>query len=609
MPNTPDQHTQAPNQELKSVRTPIDARATLKRLLSYMFRHKALLLTAIVFLILTGSIEASFVKSIDEILTSGFLNGDAWFVRWSGLLLMGVLTARAITGYIGNYTMAKAGRLVIFSLRQDMFAKMISLPTPYFDRTTSAQTISKLIYDVEATSVAITDTLSIMFRESFKAIGLIAFLFWSEWRLTLIFILVVPLVVLVAGYTNKRFRRTSKKIQGSMGGIGDTVKEAVIGQKVIKVYNGQSQEMENFTRANEFNLQQNLKRSKVSAGLVPMTMLLVAPAIALILYIFLNYLRTGPESVVQFSTYIMACLALMSPLKRLAKVNEKIQVGVTAADSVFEVIDEVPEVDTGAMQLEQIRGEVKFDSVTFKYRDDDEQPVLKDINLNIKPGERVAMVGPSGSGKSTITSLILRFYAPQQGEISIDGIDIHDICLKGLRSQVALVSQETTLFDDTIGRNIMYGMLDQYDEARLQAAIKAAHVDEFLNEMPLGLDTMVGESGLRLSGGQRQRVAIARAIYKNAPILILDEATSALDNKSERYVQDALETLMKGRTSLVIAHRLSTIESADNIIVLERGKIVEQGPHKRLIKKGGVYADLHRAQSGNSKKGFFFWKN
>ncbi len=585
----------------------LDAKAILWRLVSYMLRHKLLLACAILFLMMTGIIEASFIKSIDDILKSGFLNGDDWYVRWSGLLLMGVLTARALTGYLGNYAMAKTGRLVIFALRQDIFRKMIALPTPYFDRTTSAQNIAKLIYDVEATSVAITDTISILFRESFKALGLIAFLFWAEWRLTLIFILVVPLVVLVAGYTNKRFRKTSKKIQGSMGGIGDTVKEAVVGQKVIKVYNGQTQEMENFTRANEFNLQQNLKRARVSAGLVPMTMILVAPAVALILYIFLNYLRTGPESVVQFSTYIMACLALMSPLKRLAKVNEKIQIGVTAANSVFELIDEIPELDTGSIKLEHLKGGVKFDNVTFKYREDDEQPVLSNINIDIKPGERVALVGPSGSGKSTITSLILRFYKPQFGKIKIDGVDVDEMCLKGLRSQVALVSQETTLFDDTIGRNIMYGMLDQYDEARLQAAIRAAHVDEFLDEMPLGLDTMVGESGLRLSGGQRQRVAIARAIYKNAPILILDEATSALDNKSERYVQDALETLMKGRTSLVIAHRLSTIESADNIIVLDRGQIVEQGPHKKLLKKGGVYADLHKAQGGGSKRGFFFW--
>jgi len=337
-------------------------------------------------------------------------------------------------------------------------------------------------------------------------------------------------------------------------------------------------------------------------------MILVAPAIGLILYVFLNYLRTGPESVVQFSTYIMACLALMSPLKRLAKVNEKIQVGVTAAASIFEVIDEKPEVDDGDTLLDKTEGRIAFENVEFKYRDDDDTPVLHDIDFSIKPGERVALVGSSGSGKSTITSLILRFYKPQNGRILIDGVDVNELCLNGLRSQFSLVSQDTTLFDDTIARNIMYGMIDEYDEERLQAAIKASHVDEFLNDLPLGLDTMVGEGGLRLSGGQRQRVAIARAIYKNAPILILDEATSALDNKSERYVQDALETLMKGRTSMVIAHRLSTIENADKIIVLERGRIVEKGSHKRLLKKGGVYADLHRAQSNSPRKGFFFWK-
>jgi subfamily B ATP-binding cassette protein MsbA len=585
----------------------IEVRVTLLRLMSYLLRYKTLLFGAILFLMATGLIEASFIKSIDTFLKSGFLIGDDWYVRWSGMLLMGILTARAITGYLGNYTMSKTGRLVIFELRQDIFGNMISLPSPYFDQHSSSQTISKLIYDVEATSTAITDTLAILFRESFKALGLIAFLFWSEWRLTLIFILVIPMVVLVAAYTNRRFRQTSQKIQGSMGGIGDTVKEAVVGHKVIKVYNGQAQEVENFSKANSFNLQQNLKRAKVSAGLVPLTMLLVAPAIALILYIFLNYLRTGPESVVQFSTYIMACLALMSPLKRLAKVNEKIQIGVAAADSVFQVIDEKPEVDDGDKVLSKTNGGIKFDNVEFKYRDSDELSVLSDINFEINPGDRVAMVGASGSGKSTITSLILRFYKPQKGSISIDGVNVNDLCLKGLRSQFALVSQETTLFDDTIGRNIMYGMLDQYDEPRLQAAIKAAHVDEFLDEMPLGLDTMVGEGGLRLSGGQRQRVAIARAIYKNAPILILDEATSALDNQSERFVQDALETLMEGRTSLVIAHRLSTIENADKILVLQRGNIVEQGSHKHLLKKGGVYAELHRAQSKSPKKGFFFW--
>ena len=606
----PEEKEVSITRQAKSEKRDVDEvliRETLLRLLSYLLRHRTLLIVAIVFLMLTGGVEAYFVKAVDDILKNGFLNGDDWFIRWSGLLLVAVLGARALSGYIGNYAMAKTGRSVIFELRQDIFGNMISLPSPYFDKNSSSQTISKLIYDVEATSVAVTDTLAIMFRESCKAIGLIAFLFWSEWRLTLIFILVIPMVVLMAAYTNKRFRKTSKQIQSSMGGIGDTVKEAVVGHKVIKVYNGQEQEIENFARANTFNFRQNLKRAKVSSALVPLTMMLVAPAVALILYIFLNYLRTGPESVVQFSMYITACLALMSPLKRLAKVNEKIQVGATAAHSVFQVIDEKPEVDDGDTVIDSVKGRIKFDKVEFKYRDSDDAPVLSEIDFEIRPGERVAMVGASGSGKSTITSLILRFYKPQEGSIWIDDINVNDLCLKGLRSQFALVSQETTLFDDTIGRNIMYGMLDQYDEERLQAAIKAAHVDEFLDEMPLGLDTMVGEGGLRLSGGQRQRVAIARAIYKNAPILILDEATSALDNKSERFVQDALETLMKGRTSLVIAHRLSTIESADKILVLERGKIVEQGSHRKLLKKGGVYADLHRAQSNSSKKGFFFW--
>jgi subfamily B ATP-binding cassette protein MsbA len=305
-------------------------------------------------------------------------------------------------------------------------------------------------------------------------------------------------------------------------------------------------------------------------------------------------------------SYFAALMMLTSPLKRLAKVNEKVQIGVTAANSVFSVIDAEPEVDAGSMNLHATGGHLKFENVSFNYGRDDEHSVLKNISFEIEPGKRVALVGSSGSGKSTITSLILRFYAPQEGQITLDGMNINDVVLRDLRDQFSLVSQETTLFDDTIGRNIMYGMMDYYDEDRLQAAIEAAHVDEFLNELTQGLDTVVGEHGLRLSGGQRQRIAIARAIYKNAPILILDEATSALDNKSERYVQDALETLMKGRTSLVIAHRLTTIESADSIIVLDKGMIVEQGSHRQLLKKGGHYSELHRAQSKKVQRGFSF---
>lgn len=585
-----------------------DARKVFKRLVSYLWRHKPLVYTAVFFMIATALTEASFAAMIKNIINDGFVNANEWYLKWLSLIFLGLMILRAVLGFFANYTMAKVGRFVTYNIRQDIFSNLITLPTTFFDQNSSSKNVSKLIYDVEATATATTDTLTIMFKDAVASVALTFYLFYLDWRLTLIFVFSIPVLVFITRYSNKRFRRTSKDIQDSMGGIADTVKEASIGQKVIKVYGGQNQELENFTRANEFNLKQNLKRALVSSAIVPVTMMAVAPAIAIILYVFLNYLRVGPESAGNFISYLAACMMLMSPLKRLAKVNEKIQTGITAANSVFAVIDAQPEKDIGTTSIDKTKGHLQFNNVTFSYSSQDKsQVVLKDISFEVKPGKRVALVGPSGSGKSTMTSLILRFYAQQEGTITLDGHDINDILLEDLRNQVALVSQETTLFDDTIGRNIMYGMLDQYDEERLNSAIKAAHVDEFLNELPDGLDTIVGEHGLRLSGGQRQRIAIARAIYKDAPILILDEATSALDNKSERYVQDALETLMKGRTSLVIAHRLSTVESADEIFVLQSGQIVERGSHKKLLKQGGVYDELHQAQSKHNKKGFFFW--
>jgi len=599
-----DQAFSKPQTKEKSVQ--FDVREVFARLLSYLWRHKSVLGMAVLFMICTALTEASFAAMIRSIVNDAFVEANQWYIKWVSLMLLGLMFLRAISGFFANYFMARVGRHVIFEIRQDIFSNLISLPTPFFDENSSSKNVSKLIYDVEATATATTDTLTILFKDSVVSVTLIVWLLYLDWRLTLIFIITLPFLLGITRYSNKRFRRTSHEIQNSMGGIADTVKEASIGQKVIKVYGGQSQEFENFTRANRFNLEQNLKRARVSAALIPVTMLAVGPAISLILYIYLNYLRGGPEAAGDFTSYLTACVMLMSPLKRLAKVNEKIQIGVTAANSIFGIIDAKPEVDTGVTPIDRCGGHLKFDNVSFKYSAEDEQKVLHNIDFEIEPGKRVALVGASGSGKSTITSLILRFYSPQEGRITLDGHDLEEIILKDLRNQFSLVSQETTLFDDTIGRNIMYGMLDLYDEDRLNQAIKAAHVDEFVYDLPLGLDTVVGEQGLRLSGGQRQRIAIARAIYKDSPILILDEATSALDNKSERFVQDALETLMQGRTSLVIAHRLSTIEGADTIVVLDHGQIVEQGSHKKLLRKGGVYAELHKAQSVSGKKGFFW---
>lgn len=595
-----------PEQSDSQTKAQFDAREVFARLLSYLWRHKSVLSMAVIFMVCTALAEASFAALIKSIVNDAFVAANEWYIKWVSLMLLALMLTRAIVGFFANYFMARVGRHVIFEIRQDIFANLISLPTPFFDKNSSSQNVSKLIYDVEATAMATTDTLTVLFKDSVVSVALISWLFYLDWRLTLIFLVSLPFLAGITRYSNTRFRRTSREIQNSMGGIADTVKEASIGQKVIKVYAGQDQEIENFTRANRFNLEQNLKRARVSAALIPVTMLAIGPAISLILYIYLNYLRDGPEAAGDFTSYLTSCVMLMSPLKRLAKVNEKIQIGITAANSIFGIIDTKPEADTGVTAVEKSNGHLKFENVSFKYSGEGEQAVLKNIDLEIEPGKRVALVGASGSGKSTITSLILRFYSPQEGRITLDGHNLDDIILTDLRNQFALVSQETTLFDDTIARNIMYGMLDLYDEDRLNQAIKAAHVDEFLHDLPLGLETVVGEQGVRLSGGQRQRIAIARAIYKDAPILILDEATSALDNKSERYVQDALETLMQGRTSLVIAHRLSTVESADTIVVLDHGKIVEHGPHKKLLKKDGAYAELHKAQSASGKKGFFW---
>ena len=585
-----------------------DAGIIFKRILRYLWVHKQMAMAAVAFMICTALTEASFAALIKMIINDGFVNADEWVLKWMGILLFGLMVVRASVGYLANYFMAKLGRYVIYDLRQHAFANLITLPTEFFDNNSSSKNVSKLIYDVETVAVATTDTLTILFKDSVLALALVVWLVYLDWKLTLIFVITIPMIIGITYYSNQRFRRTSKDIQDSIGGIANTVKEASIGQKVIKVYGGQRQEIENFTGVNDFNLRQNIKRARVSAAVVPVTLLAIAPAIAIILHVYLNYLRVGPESAGQFIGYFTACMMLTSPLKRLAKVNEKIQIGFTAASSVFNVIDAATEIDTGMAPLRTTRGHLKFENVDFNYGRNDGHSVLKNISFDIKPGKRIALVGPSGSGKSTITALILRFYAPSAGRITLDGRNIDDIVLRDLRNLVALVSQETTLFDDTIERNIMYGMLDDYDEVRLHNAIKAAHVDEFLKELPNGLDTIVGEQGIRLSGGQRQRIAIARAIYKNAPILILDEATSALDNKSERFVQDAMETLMQDRTSLVIAHRLSTIENADSIVVLAGGEIVEQGSHSQLIRKGGVYTGLHQAQSKHSRRGFFRFK-
>jgi len=469
------------------------------------------------------------------------------------------------------------------------------LPTRYYDDHATGNLISKLTFDVTQVTNAATTVVTVSVRDSIIMVGLLGWLFYLNWKLTLLSLLMAPVIALIVRTLSNRMRTNSRDTQEAMGSVTQVIEETISAHKVVKLFGGQQYESNRFNEQINWVRRHTMKQAAASAANVPIVQMVAGIALAAVIYLATMQSNADEITVGGFVSFIMAMLMLTAPLKRLTGVSEYLQRGLAAAESVFVLLDTESEIDHGTQVIGRARGELRFDNIQFSYAPDI-RPALQNIVLHVRAGENIALVGASGGGKTTMANLVPRFYTPTGGAILLDGHNISDLTLASLRANIALVSQEVVLFNDTVAANIAYGQMREVPEAEIIAAAKAAHAMEFIGEWPQGLDTLVGERGIKLSGGQRQRIAIARAILKDAPILILDEATSALDSESERHVQAALETLMQGRTTLVIAHRLSTIEKADRIVVLQKGEIAEIGTHRELLNKNGIYARLHQIQ-------------
>ncbi|MBZ5486702.1 lipid A export permease/ATP-binding protein MsbA [Halomonas aquamarina] len=564
-----------------------------RRLLGYVKPHwRAFALAVAGFVIYAASSTA--LAEMMKRLIDGIQNPDASFRLFLPLFVVLMFAARGVGTFLSTYFMAYVGRYVVHTLRCDVFAHLLHLPGRFFDHHSSGHLVSRVTYHVEQVAGASTNAITIILREGLFVVGLIGYLFWTNWMLTLLFMGVTPVIAVVVSYVSKRFRRISKRIQSSMGDVTHVASEALSGYRVVRTHGAEAYESRRFERVSEENRKQSMKEAMTRAISSPVILMLVAISMALLVWLAMAPSLMADMTPGEFVAFITAAALMIKPVRQLTEINSDIQKGIAAASELFGLMDTAPEQDTGTHAPERLNGELVIDNVSFRYADD--QPdVLHDIDLKIAPGELIAIVGRSGSGKSTLASLLPRFYRPSRGRILIDGVNIDEYALGPLRQQIGLVSQQVTLFNASIADNIAYGAASPDREA-VVAAARAAYASEFIEKLPLGYDTVVGENGVMLSGGQRQRLAIARAIFKDSPVLILDEATSALDTESERYIQKALEQVCKGRTTLVIAHRLSTIERADRILVMDQGRIVEQGTHQALLASKGAYAALHQLQ-------------
>ncbi len=537
----------------------------------------------------TQPMVAMIIQHIIEVLNSEERKG----IDLLPLFFIAIFFIRGIGSFFGNYYLAKISGNVIHTLRCEIFNHYTKLSPKYFDVNNSGHMISRITHNVGEVTRATTDSVRAFVREGLTAIGLLIFLTYTNWQLSLVFLAIAPVVALMVSYVSKRLKRLSRSMQDTVGGLTHITSEMVTGNRIVKSFGGEAYERERFQEVSYDHRRHYLKLIMTMAIHNPLMQFVVSMALAGLMYLALILMKDASSG--EFVAYLTAAFFLPKPIRQLSDANAEIQRGIAAAESLFEVLDEPVEVDQGTYQSGRCEGRIEINNLTFKY-EGVESPALKNINLLIEPGQTVALVGVSGGGKSTLVNLLPRFYDYLDGEILLDGIELKQYQLGALRSQIALVTQNVTLFNATVANNIAYGALGGVSQQEIEKAARDAHAMEFIEKMEHGLNTEIGENGVKLSGGQRQRLALARALLKNAPVLILDEATSALDTKSERYIQSALKSVMQNRTTLVIAHRLSTIENADIILVMDKGRIIEKGNHEELIGKKGAYAKLHGMQ-------------
>ena len=573
----------------------LNARQIYARLLRYAWPYRAMYLVGVVGMVLyAGSdlITVFFTKTyLHDALA---LQQHQMVLRWLPLGVLLIFLSRGVGDYLANYFPFWVGRQVVKAIRGELFAHYLLLPTAQYDRESSAVKLNRLTYNAEMVAAATTDSLTVMIRDSLAIMFNVGALFYLNWRLALCLMVAAPLIAWLVRNVNIRFRRYSTRIQNSMGDVTRVSKEALDAHRVVKVFNAQDHILRLFEQANELNRHTNVRLISARSISNPIVQMLAALGLAGVLLIANREIAAGTMTVADLIPFIIAAMLVSQPLRRILNVAGPLQQGIAAGASVFAVLDGPTEPQGGTFAPRRVHGEVEFRDVSFEYATEN-GAVLHDVNLSVPAGTTLAIVGRSGSGKSTLVSLLPRFYDPTSGLVLIDGVDIRDYRLADLRRQMSLVSQEVVLFNESIRNNILFGAAD-ITEAQLLAAASAAYVMEFAEQLPQGLDTEVGDRGVLLSGGQRQRIAIARALLRDTPILILDEATSSLDTAAERHIQDALDRLVRNRTTLVIAHRLSTIESADRILVMSDGRVVESGAHAELLAQRGVYSELHRLQ-------------